>query len=264
MSEHRSAAQHRNNAAEQPGVPASARIWNYWLGGTDNYEVDRTVGALSRGLCPGIDEMARQSRRFLVRAVRYLAGEAGIRQFLDIGAGLPSMQNTHEVAAAVAPDARVVYVDNDPFALAHARTLLAGAPGVTYLYGDFHEPEPVLAAAALNPDEPVAVLFMGVLGHARTDAEMLTVVRSFMSAVPAGSYLALQDGSDDDESYVRLCAEYARSGGTPYLPRSKDRIRACFDGLELVAPGFVPLTRWRPDAEETGPISGWGGVARKS
>lgn len=254
------------STAEYTDIPASARIWNYWLGGTDNYEVDRAVGELSRTICPRIDEMARQSRRFLVRAVRYLAGEAGIRQFLDVGAGLPTMQNTHEVARAVAPGARVVYIDNDPFALAYARTLLSGTEQVDYLYGDFREPEAILDAAALDPVEPVAVLFMGVLGHAGSDAEMREVVRTFMSAVPPGSYLALQDGSDDDESYVRLCTEYARSGGVPYLPRSKDRIRTCFDGLDLVEPGFVPLPRWRPDADETaqaGPVSGWGGVARK-
>ncbi len=252
-------------------IPHSARIWNYWMGGKDNFEVDRVVGEESLKIDPGIATMAVQSRQFLIRAVRYLAGEAGSRQFLDIGTGLPTMQNTHEVAQAVAPESKIVYVDNDPMVLAHARALLKNTTdeGVTtYIDADFNDPEQIISDARniLNFTKPIVVMFMGVLGHAQTHDDMLRIVRTVMAAVPSGSHLALYDGTIDSKEYVTLCEEYAKSGGVPYHPRTQDEIRAAFDGLEFVDPGFVPITEWRPDLSQPRVsrfISAYGGVARK-
>jgi hypothetical protein len=252
-------------------IPHSARIWNFWMGGKDNYEVDRIVGAESLKIDPDIATMAVQSRQFLIRAVRHLAGEAGSRQFLDIGTGLPTMDNTHEVAQRAAPESRIVYVDNDPMVLVHARALLNNTTNegvTTYIDSDFHDPEQIVSGARniLDFSQPIVVMFMGVLGHARTYDDMLRIVRTVMDAVPSGSHLILWDGTTDSPAYVTLCEEYAKSGGTPYYPRTQDEIRAAFDGLEFVEPGFVPITDWRPEPEQAGaprPIAAYGGVARK-
>ncbi|MEV0247739.1 SAM-dependent methyltransferase [Nocardia sp. NPDC050712] len=251
-------------------IPHSARIWNYWLGGRDNYEVDRAVGESSVQGYPDIKTMAVQSRQFLIRSVRYLATEAGIRQFIDIGTGLPTMENTHEVAQQAAADSKIVYVDNDPLVLAHARALLVNTTdeGVTtYLEADFNEPEAIITDArnVLNFKEPIAVLFMGVLGHAPTTADARRIIQTMMDAVVPGSYLAHNDGTDVDEGYVRLCHNYAKSGGVPYNPRPHKDIATYYEGLELVDPGVVPLNYWRTDEEAQGirPGSVWGGVGRK-
>ncbi|MBH0775035.1 SAM-dependent methyltransferase [Nocardia bovistercoris] len=252
-------------------IPSSARIWNFWMGGNDFYEVDRVVGEASLKIDPDIATVAVQSRQFLARVVRYLAGEARIRQFLDIGTGLPTMQNTHEVAQAVARESKVVYIDNDPKALTHARALLNSTTdeGVTaYLDCDFHAPDQIVAEARniLNFTEPIGVMFMGVLGHARTYEDMVHIVRTVMDATPSGSYLALWDGTTDSQAYVTLCDEYTKSGGVPYVPRTQDAIRAVFDGFEFVESGFGPITAWRNDATQDGAwqsISSYGGVARK-
>jgi hypothetical protein len=250
-------------------IPHSARIWNFWMGGKDNFEVDRAVGEASLKIDPDIATMATQSRQFLIRAVRHLAGEAGVRQFLDIGTGLPTMQNTHEVAQLMAPESKIVYVDSDPMVLAHARALLTNTTdeGVTtYIDADFHDPERVITDArnVLNFTQPIAVMFMGVLGHARTYDDMLRIVRTVVNAVPSGSYLVLWDGTIDSQAYVTLCAEYAKSGGVPYTPRTQDDLRAAFDGLEFVDPGFVPIAEWRTQPDVTRPISAYGGIARKA
>lgn len=252
-------------------IPHPARIWNYWMGGSDYYEVDRIAADAGSAVYPGITTLATESREFLVRAVRYLAAEKGIRQFLDIGTGLPTLQNTHEVAQRVAPESRIVYVDNDPVVLAHARTLLTSTTdeGVTtYIDTDYHHPEIVVADARhiLNLTQPVAVLFMGVLGHAHSAAEMRRIVHTVLESTTAGSYLALWDGTDDDDAYVRLCAASADIGGEPYVPRPQSEIRTLFDGLELVDPGFTPVARWYPGEPAAGddrPIPAYGGVARK-
>lgn len=252
-------------------VPHSARIWNYWMGGKDNYEVDRIAGDAGIGVDPDIVTMAVQSRQFLIRTVRFMAGEAGIRQFLDIGTGLPTMQNTHEVAQAVAPESRIVYVDNDPLVLAHARALLVNTTpeGVTtYVDADFHDPDLIISDArnVLNFSRPIGVMFMGVLGHARDVDEMLAIVGRVMDAVPSGSYLALWDGTDDSDAYVQLCANYTRTGGAPYTPRPREQIGQSFQGLEMVEPGLVSITQWRPNDAAVGdhaPISAYGAVARK-
>ena len=253
-------------------IPHSARIWNFWMGGKDYYEIDRIVGHACMRIYPDIATMAVQSRQFLIRAVRYLAGEAGIRQFIDIGCGLPGLWNTHEVAQSIAPTARVVYVDNDPLVLAHAWALLKSITpkGVTtWVDSDFHCPEQIISEArnVLNFTEPVAVMFMGVLGHATSYDELRRIVNTMLDAVPSGSYLALWDGTDDNRSYVQLCDHYAGSGAVAYVPRPRDDIRAAFDGLEMVAPGFVSIPYWRAEDTQVGeiqPISAFGAVARKS
>ncbi|MER7889263.1 SAM-dependent methyltransferase [Micromonospora sp. NPDC094482] len=248
-------------------VPHSARIWNYWLGGKDNFEADRAAGEQVRAIFPAMIETARESRAFLSRAVGFLAGEAGIRQFLDIGTGLPTADNTHEVAQRVRPDSRVVYVDNDPMVLAHARALLAGTPeGLTrYLHSDLRDPDAVLRQAAEHLDftQPVAVLLFGVMGHIADDDEVADVIRELLAAVPSGSYLALSDGTDTSEAVVESHRQYNESGAVPYHLRSPERIARFFDGLELVEPGLVPFTHWRPGQGTPADVDGYGGVGRK-
>jgi hypothetical protein len=252
-------------------LPHTARAWNYWMGGKDNYEVDRTVGDALAEVYPDIVTMAKQSRQFLIRVVRFLAGEAGMRQFLDIGTGLPTMQNTHEVAQQIAPESRIVYVDNDPLVLVHARALLRNTTpeGVTsYVDADFHDPDLIISDArnVLNFNRPVAVMFMGVLGHAGDFDEARSIVARVMAAVPSGSYLALWDGTDDDEAYREACEQWGKTGAVPYTVRSADQVRQCFEGLEMVDPGLVQITQWRPTTAEIGkvqPISAYGAVARK-
>src|SRR5512132_4623664 len=185
------AGQPRSAAVTQPpeidaSVPNSARIWNYWLGGKDNFPVDREAGDDYRAIYPEIVAGARASRRFLIRAVRYLAGEAHVRQFLDIGTGLPTADNTHEVAQRVAPGSRVVYVDNDPVVLAHARALLTSTQGVTaYLDADLYDPDAILDAAARTLDfsQPVALMLLGVLGHIDDDEEARSIVKRLLDGL---------------------------------------------------------------------------------
>jgi hypothetical protein len=241
----------RGRTVPEPGEidksrPHSARVWNHWLGGKDNYPADRQVADAVAGRMPEIREVARQGRQFLVRAVTHLAGEAGIDQFLDIGTGLPTMDNTHEVAQRTNPYARIVYVDNDPLVLVHAKALLTNLSpegNTWYVQADVRKPEQVLdeARALLDFDRPIAVLLLGVLGHAaREFAEMLTVVRAFVDAVPSGSYLALLDGTDTSES-ARESAKL-----TDYRLRSVDELRACVAGLDVLPPGLVSSPHWRP------------------
>jgi hypothetical protein len=247
-------------------VPQTARIWNYLLGGKDNFEVDRAVGDQILVGQPELAENARLSRAFLVRAVRYLAAEAGVRQFLDIGTGLPTANNTHEVAQSVAPDSRIVYVDNDPLVLTHARALLTSRPeGVTsYVDADMYDMDLVLreAGRTLDLSRPVAVLFMGVLGHVEDDTVAQGMVRKALDAVPSGSYLALYDGTDISPEVVEAARIWNESAATPYHLRSPARLAAFFEGLELVEPGLVSVTRWRPDTEMR-EIDQYGAVGRK-
>ncbi|MCO1655848.1 SAM-dependent methyltransferase [Pseudonocardia humida] len=250
-------------------VPHGARIWNYWLGGKDNFAADRAVGDAVKAAAPAVADYAVRSRGFLARAVRCLA-ESGVRQYLDIGTGLPTAQNTHEVAQSVAPDAKVVYVDNDPLVLAHARALLrsTSAEGDTlYVDADYRRPDEIIEGAAelLDLDRPVAVLFMGVLGYLDDADEAHSVVHRVLEAVPPGSYLALWDGTDTSPM-IRAAAAVQAGMGSPYRLRRVDQIERWFDGLELVEPGLVPITSWRPaDPADgpVGPIDAYGGVARK-
>jgi S-adenosyl methyltransferase len=252
------------------GVPQTARIWNYWLGGKDNFPVDRAVGDQILEAFPAIVENARASRAFLARAVRYLAGEAGIRQFLDIGTGLPTANNTHQVAQAVAPECRIVYVDNDPIVLAHARALLTSSPeGATdYLDADLRDPDKVLQEAARTLDfaQPMAIMLMGILGHIADDDQARSIVNTLMGAAPSGSYLTMNDGTDTSEEVVEAARIWNQSASPTYHLRSPDLIARFFDGLELVEPGVVSPPRWRPEPSASGlpaEIDSACGVGRK-
>jgi hypothetical protein len=250
-----------------PNVPHSARVWNYWLGGKDNFAVDRAVGDQVREVFPEIVEAARYSRAFLRRAVTYLAGEAGIRQFLDVGTGLPTADNTHEVAQRVAPEARIVYVDNDPLVLTHARALLTSTPqGVTqYIDVDLHDTAGIVGKAAetLDFSEPIALMVLGVMGHVKDPDEVRTIVRDMVGHLPSGSYLAMSDGTATSERVIESHRQYNESGAVPYHLRDVDDFKSFFDGLEVVEPGIVPLGQWRPETPDTTVVDGYCGVARK-
>ncbi|GAA2388999.1 SAM-dependent methyltransferase [Streptomyces glaucosporus] len=230
-----------------------ARIWNYWLGGKDNYEVDREVGDRITAILPDVPRLARASRALLGRAVRYLVTEAGVRQFLDVGTGLPTVENTHEIAQRLAPESRIVYVDHDPLVLAHARALLTSTPeGATeYLHADLRDPGTILAGAAetLDLTRPVALLLMGIMEFVTDDEEAYGIVRRLTDALPSGSHLVLYDGTNviHGERSDRIVEVWNASGNAPLVLRSPERIAAFFDGLELVEPGVVPCNRWRPD-----------------
>jgi hypothetical protein len=226
-------------------VPHSARTWNYWLGGKDNFAADREVGDRALAVHPELAEVARAARAFLSRVVRYLAGEVGIRQFLDIGTGLPTAENTHEVAQRVAPESRIVYVDNDPLVLVHARALLTSSPeGVTdYVDADLRDPDKILreAARTLDFSQPIAVMLLGILGHIQDYEEARSIVKRLLDALPSGSYLVIDDGVKTTEG----SAEAARVGG--YQLRTREQIVAFFEGLDLVEPGVVPAITWQPE-----------------
>jgi hypothetical protein len=232
-------------------VPNSARIWNYWLGGKDNYPIDRVAGDEYRAIYPAIVDVARASRRFLARAVRYLAGEAGIRQFLDVGTGLPTVDNTHEVAERVADDVRVVYVDNDPVVLTHARALLTTPRATTaYVDADLHDPDRILAAAGRTLDlaRPVALMLLGILGHIEDDDEARAIVARLLDAMAPGSYLTICEGTNDLYPEGEEAQQfYNETGAAPYRLRSASQVAEFFEGLELVDPGVVSCPRWRPD-----------------
>jgi O-methyltransferase involved in polyketide biosynthesis len=251
-------------------VPQTARIWNYWLGGKDNFPVDRQVGDQVLEAFPAIVENARASRAFLARAVEYLAGEAGIRQFLDIGTGLPTANNTHQVAQAVAPECRIVYVDNDPIVLTHARALLTSTPeGATdYIDADLRDPDTILQQAARTLDftQPIAIMLMGILGHIAEDEQAQSIVKRLLGGVPAGSYLTMNDGTDTSQEVVEAARIWNESANPTYHLRSPDRIARFFDGLELVEPGVVSPPRWRPEPSASGlpaEIDSACGVGRK-
>jgi hypothetical protein len=252
-------------------VPHSARIWNYWLGGKDNYAVDRAAGDEYIKVYPGIVDVARAGRAFLARAVRYLAAEAGIRQFLDVGTGLPTADNTHEIAQRAAPESRIVYVDNDPLVLAHARALLTSTPeGATdYIDADMRDSEALLsrAASSLDFDQPVALLLMGVMGHIPDDDEAQSIVQRLRAGLSSGSYLAVYDGiAEVVEAFDEAQQGYDDTGAVPYKLRGPDQVAQFFEGLEFVEPGLVRVSQWRPEATGVGagPESpSLAGVARK-
>lgn len=251
-------------------VPHSARIFNYWLGGKDNYPADREAGDRFRETFPDIVDLARSGRQFLARTVRYLAGEAGIRQFLDIGTGLPTADNTHEIAQRVAPESRIVYVDNDPLVLAHAQALLVGTPeGATdYIQADVNDPQTILRGAARTLDltKPVAIVLMGILAHVDEYDDALAIVGRLIDAVPSGSYLVVRDGTDTDAAYREAINRYNQSGAVPYNLRSPEQIAGYFTKLELVEPGVVSCPLWRPESMDIGTpteLAVLGAVARK-
>ncbi|MEU4217356.1 SAM-dependent methyltransferase [Actinoplanes sp. NPDC026623] len=251
-------------------LPHSARVWNYWLGGKDNFAADRALGEQIVQFFPDIVGIARQSRLFLTRAVRYLAGEAGIEQFLDIGTGLPTADNTHEVAQKINPWARILYVDNDPLVLVHARALLTGTrEGATdYLDADVHDPDAILQGAAkiLDFTQPVALMMLGILGNVVDYDRACSIADRLVSALPAGSYLVVNDGTNVINPEARNEAtRISIEAGTPYIARSPEQIAGYFRGLNLVDPGVVSSSRWRPSPEAPVPdeVDAFCGVARQ-
>jgi hypothetical protein len=235
-------------------VPHSARIWNYWLGGKDNYPVDEAAGDAYTAVFPGIVTIARSSRAFLGRSIRYLVEEAGIRQFLDVGTGLPTVDNTHEVAQRANPAARVVYVDNDPLVLTHARALLTSTPeGATdYLDADMYDPANILdgAAKTLDFSRPVLVTMLGVLWHVLDDAVAHSIVGTLMAALPSGSLLAIAHPTIEatGEKMAEAIRQWNEHGTPPGRYRTPAEIEGLFHGLDLVEPGIVSCPRWRPEA----------------
>ncbi len=247
--------------------PSSARVWNYLLGGKDNFAIDRQVGDQIKQVFPAIVMVAREQRKFLVRAATFLTESAGIRQFLDIGTGLPTANNTHEVVQRIAPESRIVYVDNDPMVLVHARALLTGDPaGATaYIDSDVEDPDKILrdAAEVLDFTQPIALTMLGILGNVADYNEARSIVKRLVDAVPSGSWLAISDGTSTSEEIVEG-QRIANQQGHPYHLRTIEEIVGYFAGLELVEPGVVALPQWRPGP---GPVpaavDGYCGVARK-
>jgi hypothetical protein len=260
--------------APPPGIDVSvahpARVWNFWLGGRDFFAADRAAGeAISREF-PHIAQTARVERAFLVRAVRFLAGPARIRQFLDVGAGLPAEGNTHEIAQRITPDTRIVYADHDPVVIMHAKTLLTSsmpasqAPGVvSYIDADLRDVAAVLAGAAstLEFARPVALIMLGILGFVDDFGAARSITSQLVDALPAGSYLAIADGVAGNGHTERAQQRYNESAGAPYVLRRPDQLASFFDGLDLIEPGVVPCARWRPDVRGAGGTAGVGGTA---
>jgi hypothetical protein len=253
-------------------VAHQARIYDYWLGGKDNFAVDREAAEQALAAYPGLRRGVRAQRAFLAHAVGYLAGQAGVRQFLDIGTGIPTANNTHEVAQATAPEVRVVYVDNDPMVLAHARALLTSTtPGATsYLDADLRNTGEVLRAAAelLDFRQPIAVLLIGILQLIPDEDDPYAIVGRLIEAVPPGSWLAVFHPASDiipDQIGEAARRVNARSASTTTL-RTRSQIARFFDGLEMLAPGLVQVHRWRPGSaapEDGEQIAGYAGLARK-
>jgi hypothetical protein len=266
-----------DDAPEPPAIDTTvahvARVYNYWLGGKDHFAADRKAGDEAIRAYPDMYSSVRANRAFLQRAVRYVTAEAGIRQFLDIGTGLPSADNTHEVAQAIAPQSRVVYVDNDPIVLAHARALLtSGREGATgYLDADARDTGKILTEAAqlLNFSEPVAVMLIAILQLISDDDDPYRLVAELMQAVPEGSFLVISHVPSDMQRQAAGVAEAAsrlsRLMTQRVTPRSHAEVTRFFDGLDLIEPGVVPIQQWRPDSEaDSAARAGmWGGVGKK-
>jgi O-methyltransferase involved in polyketide biosynthesis len=251
-------------------VPHIARVYDYWLGGKDNFAADRVMGERTLQAYPNLVYSVRANRAFLARTVRFLAGQ-GIRQFLDIGTGIPTANNTHEVAQRIAPDSRIVYVDNDPVVLSHAKALLKSTPegACAYIDADLRDPDTILAAAAdtLDFTEPVAVMLIAVMHFVGDDAQASAIMRRLTAACVPGSYVALSHAASDIDA--AQMAEMVRRLNESIAEKTTLRDRAgvtrLFDGLELVEPGVIRAAEWRPDTdlEAASPAALWGGVARK-
>ena len=252
-------------------VPHIARVYDYWLGGKDNFAADRELGERTLQAYPNLVFSVRANRAFLARAVHFLAAEAGIRQFLDIGTGIPTANNTHEVAQRAAPDSRIVYVDNDPIVLSHARALLRSSrQGATaYLDADLRDPEAILAAAAgtLDFTKPVAVMLIAVLHFIGDDAQAGAIVSQLMDACVPGSFVVISHvgGDIDAEQQTEMVRRLNESVAEKATMRDRGGVTRLFDGLELAEPGVVRVADWRPgsDLEAASPTGLWGGVARK-
>jgi hypothetical protein len=240
-------------------VPHSARVWNYWLGGKDFYPADREFGDRIYELFPDIVEIARQGRAFLGRAITYLAGEVGIRQFLDIGTGFPTAENTHEIAQRIIPDARIVYVDHDPLVLVHARALLVGTPegAISYVEADVHDPKKILYAAVETLDftQPIGLLMLGILGNVADLDKAYAIMSEFRDALPSGSYLVFRDSTTTFMSADRAAAinQLHEDWNYPYTLRAPKQLAHFLDGFVLVEPGLVSTPLWRPSPSDEPP-----------
>jgi SAM-dependent methyltransferase len=254
-------------------VPQSARVYDYWLGGKDHFPADRALGDAIAEALPTIRTQVRAQRAFLGRAVRYLAREAGVRQFLDIGTGIPTAGNVHEVAQEIAPESRVLYVDNDPIVLAHARALMASTleGTVAFIQADLREPEAILGdpavAGTLDLAQPVGLVLVGVMHHLRDSDDPRRIVATLVGALAPGSYLVLSQSTPDfDPDAMRGLAAASEEGGIPNVPRTLADTEPFFAGLELVSPGLVPMATWWPDPgaeQDPRSVYAYGGVARK-
>ncbi len=250
-------------------VTHSARFWNYLLGGKDNYPVDREAAEQILALIPSLRETVRAERGFLIRAVRHLTGEAGIYQFLDIGTGLPTANNTPAVAPAPAPECRIVYVDNDPLVLAYARALLTSTPqGATdYIHADVRDPDLILREAARTLDlaRPVGLMLLGIVNFITDNDEAHTIVNRLLDALPSGSYLVISHPTAeiDGEAMEEAMLLWNESGAAPIVSRSRQQLIRFFDGLELLEPGVVSCSRWRPNLGTPREVFHFSGVGRK-
>jgi O-methyltransferase involved in polyketide biosynthesis len=252
-------------------VPSPARIWNYWVGGKDHFAVDRAAGERIAEAIPNLPALAKSVRAFLREIVRSLAVDHGIRQFLDIGTGLPTADNTHEVAQRTAPRARIVYTDYDPSVLAHARALLTSTPeGRTdYVQADLRDTDAMLKAAAQTLDfsQPVAILLFAVLHFIRDEDDPYRIVAKLMDAAPSGSYLVIVHAPSDlfpSDAIAEHNRRYNTSGAEVIRPRSREEVGRFFEGLELVPPGLATLSDWLGGSPfDTRGGQAWVGVARK-
>jgi O-methyltransferase involved in polyketide biosynthesis len=255
-------------------VAHSARVYDYWLGGKDNFPADRELAELMIQAIPNMRAMAAANRAFLGRAVRYLVEEAGIRQLLDLGTGIPTSPNVHEIAQAAAPETRVVYVDNDPIVLAHARALLTSqdAGETAFILADLRQPESILdhptLLDTLDLRQPVAVVLVGVLMYFRDsdNPNPFEMVATLLEPMPSGSYLAITHPTPDfNPEETAKAAAAAEAAGVTLVPRGRAEVERFFTGLELVDPGLTPMLSWRPDEPPADPKRAyyWAGVARK-
>jgi S-adenosyl methyltransferase len=262
-------------ASEPRGLDTSvahiARVYDYWLGGKDNYAADRAAGDQVMAAYPNIVHSVKANRAFLVRAVNYLVSEAGIRQFLDIGTGIPTANNTHEVAQSAAAECRVVYVDNDPVVLTHARALLGSDPaGATdYIEADLRDTAAALTGAGRTLDftQPVAVMLLGILHMIPDEDDPREIVTALMEAMPPSSFLAISHPASDIDATAGAEASrrYNAQAAESATFRSHPEVLGFFRGLDLVEPGLVRVPEWRPrsETEARTPSNLWGGVARK-
>ncbi len=255
-----------------PTVPNPARMWNYWLGGKDNFAADRELAERVLEVMPSMPLIARAARLFLIDAVHQLATEHGVRQFLDIGTGLPTADNTHDVAQRAAPEAKIVYVDHDPVVLTHAQALLSSSPeGKTdYIQADLRDTQTIVSGAARTLDftRPVAVLLIAVLHFIPDADDPYAVVARLMDAVPSGSYLVMAHAASDidPEAAAQMATRYNQMSSASVTPRSREQVARFFTGLDLIPPGLVPIDKWGladPIGAGIGGLVGYCGIGRK-
>ncbi len=265
--------QRPHSSAIDNGVPHSARIYDYWLGGKDNFAADRAVAEALISAIPTVRSMAAENRRFVHRVARYLVGQAGVRQFLDVGTGIPTRPNLHEVAQEIAPETRVVYVDNDPIVLAHARALMISTEQgrSEYIHADLREPELIVnhrkLREVLDLNRPVALTIVATLMLLEDAEDPWRKIRVLMDALPSGSYVAITHPTGDfNPEAVKKAVDAAVGSGMTLVPRSRDEVARFFAGWDLVEPGIVPVAAWQPDdGAPTDPHAAyyWAGIARK-